>query len=348
MAEINFEGFGPDVTVDELANLVAKMRKELNYALKNLDSGNLMVAGIDADRIKTDQLVVGDNISMGPEAMITWGQITDPPSFEPGVSYGELYTVLGEDYVITGKILADSIYGGTFNVGGLNDQFGVIKFYDATGVETGHITNSGLRMKWLFCDSLTLKDTVSITSDATNKMALNATAGVFCPSLYASNSLGCGGSVGASSISFNSGNSITSASGSISANANTFYTDYAYFSSAYVVGNISVGSITDRTPFYEGDALFDIKQIKGMNGEIDHSTIPGFARKRMAIKKKVGIQSVKRIIKVLGENVETIVQEPIVEEVIEDGRDLGAMVTLLTSGIQQLIQRVESLEALSK
>jgi hypothetical protein len=218
---------------------------------------------------------------MGPGATITWGQITDPPSFEPGVTTGELYTILGDDYVVTGRILADSIYGGTFNVGGFNDQFGVIKFYDADGVNTGHITNSGLRMKWLYCNSITLMDTVSITSDAANKMALNATAGVFCPSLYASNSLGCGGSVSAGSISFNTGNSITSNSSSVSVNANTFYTDYNYCSSAYVVGNISAGSVTDRTPFFEGDALSEIKQIKGVNGELDHSTLPSFARNRL-------------------------------------------------------------------
>lgn len=47
----------------------------------------------------------------------------------------------------------------------------------------------------------------------------------------------------------------------------------------YGDGNISGLSFTDRTPFYEGDALAEIMKIKSKNGEIDHSTLPEQTRK---------------------------------------------------------------------
>jgi hypothetical protein len=47
----------------------------------------------------------------------------------------------------------------------------------------------------------------------------------------------------------------------------------------YSDDNISALTFTDRTPFYEGDALTEIMKIKGKNGEIDHSTLPAFAHK---------------------------------------------------------------------
>ena len=46
----------------------------------------------------------------------------------------------------------------------------------------------------------------------------------------------------------------------------------------YVVGDVSALTFTDRTPFYEGDALSAIKLIKGKNGKIDHSTLPKFVQ----------------------------------------------------------------------
>jgi hypothetical protein len=41
------------------------------------------------------------------------------------------------------------------------------------------------------------------------------------------------------------------------------------------------------------------------------------------------------------------VNEPIMEEITEDGRDLGAMLSILTVGMQQIIDRLERLEAAS-
>ena len=95
----------------------------------------------------------------------------------------------------------------------------------------------------------------------------------------------------------------------------------------YARNNVSALSFTDRTPFFKGDALAEIKKIKGVNGEVDHGTLPDFAR----VKKQAA-----KIKKVKGKDVE------IFEEVEE--RDLGAMISILTVGIQQLTERLEKLE----
>lgn len=81
---------------------------------------------------------------------------------------------------------------------------------------------------------------------------------------------------------------------------------------AYFSANVSALSYTDRTPYFEGDALAEIMAIKGRNGKIDHTTLPQFA----VVKKMVN---------------EKEVQE----------RDLGAMISILTVSMQQLIKRVE-------
>jgi len=86
---------------------------------------------------------------------------------------------------------------------------------------------------------------------------------------------------------------------------------------AYVYGNMSALSITDRTPFYSGDAISEIMKIKGKNGEIDHTTLPKFVQKKI---KKEGTK----------------------EE--QNERDIGAMLSMLTVAVQQLTTRIESLE----
>lgn len=85
----------------------------------------------------------------------------------------------------------------------------------------------------------------------------------------------------------------------------------------YVVGNVSAESFTDRTPWYSGDALKALRGVSGNKRGINHRTLPSFAR---------------RSTRATG-------GKP------QDGRDLGATVTLLTRAVQQLIDRVEELEA---
>lgn len=50
----------------------------------------------------------------------------------------------------------------------------------------------------------------------------------------------------------------------------------------YTVGDVSALTFTDRTPFYDGDALAAIKNIKGKDGKIDHASLPEFAQKTIS------------------------------------------------------------------
>jgi hypothetical protein len=102
---------------------------------------------------------------------------------------------------------------------------------------------------------------------------------------------------------------------------------YATNASAWCNGNMSAGSFTDRTPFYDGDAVKELKKIKGNGKGIDHDTLPEFARASIKYTKhnKDGTK----------------------EEIIEDGRDLGAMISILTKAVQELDARLDKLEAIN-
>jgi len=162
----------------------------------------------------------------------------------------------------------------------------------------------------------------------------------------------------------------------------------------YIVDNCSAASFTDRTPHYDGDALSEIKAIRGTAGSIDHSTLPVFARrvkkiaseqvtfgKRVRIAREDALQDFtdtvceaegKYILTRSGEVRERpvrknrkkrMVLKPDIEfdrktgrfyhcpktvtvsTVDREERDLGAMISILTVGMQQLISRVETLEA---
>ncbi len=100
--------------------------------------------------------------------------------------------------------------------------------------------------------------------------------------------------------------------------------DTAYATSNfYVTNNMSALSITDRTPHYDGDALAELRQVRGkvVHGkgtqEIDHATIPAFARVR------------RRDSRTNEEH---------------DERDLGAMISMLTVAVQQLDARLDAVE----
>lgn len=90
----------------------------------------------------------------------------------------------------------------------------------------------------------------------------------------------------------------------------------------YALGTISALTFVDRTPFYTGDALTELKAVKGtvrhtLCGShsineivIDHKSLPPFAQTMGSI----------------------------------SGRDIGAMISILTKAVQQLTIKVEVLE----
>lgn len=99
--------------------------------------------------------------------------------------------------------------------------------------------------------------------------------------------------------------------------------------SVYVTSDVSALTFTDRTPHYDGDALADLAPVKGTanregKAEIDHSTLPAFARRTF----------VTRIIDEDGRETDTA----------EEGRDLGAMISILTKAIQQIAARLDAIE----
>lgn len=101
--------------------------------------------------------------------------------------------------------------------------------------------------------------------------------------------------------------------------------DTCYFSDGvYVTNNMSALTITDRTPHFDGDALGELLAVKGkpkrgsqQETEIDHSTLPSFARKQVM-------------------NRHT--------KEVHDERDIGAMISMLTVAVQQLNERLEAVE----
>ena len=93
--------------------------------------------------------------------------------------------------------------------------------------------------------------------------------------------------------------------------------------SIYVTGDMSALTITDRTPYYEGDALSELALIKGNNGQIDHHTLPPFVQ-------------VKRMIKTKNKtgNITTEFQ---------DERNIGNLLSMHTVGINQLNDKYKQL-----
>jgi hypothetical protein len=92
-------------------------------------------------------------------------------------------------------------------------------------------------------------------------------------------------------------------------------------------GDVSALTFTDRTKGYEGDALAELANVRAKDGELDHDTLPEFARAEHVKKTTVRIKG-----------------KDVVTEIIEPGRDLGAMISILTVAVQQLAARVEELE----
>lgn len=107
---------------------------------------------------------------------------------------------------------------------------------------------------------------------------------------------------------------------------------------AYFSADVSALSFTDRTPFFEGDALNEIKKIKGSKGKIDHNSLPSFAKR--SIKSRT-YERIKGNSKLKHDSKLHCIDTKIVP-----GRDVGAMVSIITVGIQQLIDRVEKIEAI--
>jgi hypothetical protein len=101
-----------------------------------------------------------------------------------------------------------------------------------------------------------------------------------------------------------------------------------------VVGDIVANSYSDRTPFYSGDALSEIKNIKGVDGKIDHKSLPEFVR----------TEKIYDVFEEIEKEIDgkIVIEKNKISEEVKEGRDIGAMVSVLTVAIQQLQIMVEA------
>jgi hypothetical protein len=106
----------------------------------------------------------------------------------------------------------------------------------------------------------------------------------------------------------------------------------------YTAKNMSALSFTDRTPWYEGDGIADLKKIKGKDGQIDHDTLPDFAKKIIDGKPKTVNHGKKN-----GKDGVEYEDIEIVDKEQEVGRDLGAMISILTKAVIQLTDKIDDL-----
>jgi hypothetical protein len=99
----------------------------------------------------------------------------------------------------------------------------------------------------------------------------------------------------------------------------------------------AAGDWLDTTPGYKGESAVDeLKRVKNdKDGNVDHSTLPAFALKKI----KCPAVTLKN------EKGEEIVLEP--ERELE-GRGLGAMISILTKAVQELDERIEKIENRTK
>lgn len=94
---------------------------------------------------------------------------------------------------------------------------------------------------------------------------------------------------------------------------------------AYFAANVSAESFTDRTPYFDGNALEELKNISSIDGEIDHATIPEFAKKT-------------KIRKFIDEENGEVIEKETTE------RDLGAMISILTKAVNELKAEIDNLK----
>ena len=80
--------------------------------LSNLNAGSITVGKIGASQIKTDELIVGNNIAMGSNAYISWSHVTDHQTLDNDVADAKRAGTTAKS--IAEQIANGSYSGGTF------------------------------------------------------------------------------------------------------------------------------------------------------------------------------------------------------------------------------------------
>jgi len=104
----------------------------------------------------------------------------------------------------------------------------------------------------------------------------------------------------------------------IEINANSGSGDISLVGDTDVDGDLTADSYADHTPAFEGDALAEIAKIKSKDGEIDHDSLPEFARTTIR-KKRKAITPGDRIPVDIKDAFETIEEPAKIKHKIQDG-----------------------------
>lgn len=103
-------GANDQETIKNLFDTVMKLRKELEYALSHLDDGNMQPNSISADSIKTNTLVVGDNIAMGINAVIAWDNVTGSPTIPTQYTDALALEYINATYIDANGVWTPNVY----------------------------------------------------------------------------------------------------------------------------------------------------------------------------------------------------------------------------------------------
>lgn len=89
-----------------------------------IDGSNITAGTIGADRIKTSELIVGTNIAMGPNAVISWNNVNSKPTFATVATSGKYSDLTGRpsipslpSYIKNTKITSTTIESPTITGG---------------------------------------------------------------------------------------------------------------------------------------------------------------------------------------------------------------------------------------
>ncbi|MBQ0113048.1 MAG: tail fiber domain-containing protein [Bacteroidales bacterium] len=100
-----------------------------------INGSNITTGTIDANKVTIDNLVVGENVEMGPNATISWGNVEDIPddlAYEEDIPTTAQITKITKDTITTSTISCNQLNGGT--ISGQNINGGTINGSTFTSV----------------------------------------------------------------------------------------------------------------------------------------------------------------------------------------------------------------------
>jgi hypothetical protein len=257
--------------------------------------------------IDTDEVAIWDSETPFGMRRLTWTNLKATLK----TYFDGLYTVAGDLAVyvkLAGRTGGQTVEGDTAASG------------DLTLSSTHHATKGKIKFGTAVYDEVNNWLGLGITP--TEKLHIyESLNGVLRPTIdnpntgaaaQSSLSLKCGGYEWIWYVLYSGGNILKLYSPALPGNVATFSATGNF----WVYGDCSALTFTDRTPTYTGDALAEIQKIKpDHKGDINHNLLPDFAKS--TYRDQEGKE--------------------------KPGRDIGAMVSVLTVAIQQLIAKNEEL-----